>query len=104
MQAVAAPLQAPGPRVRRWTRAEYYRMEELGWFHDQRVELIDGEIIQMSPIGSRHAACVAFLSMLLTRLYGDRNIIYTQNPIWLSDFPQPPSRLPRACRQPAGAG
>src|SRR5437870_6227396 len=45
------------PRL--FTVAEYYRMTEAGIFgEDDRVELIEGEVVAMSPIGSRHAACV----------------------------------------------
>ena len=48
---------------RRFTLDEYHRMGEAGILHeDDRVELIRGELIQMTAIGSRHAACVAFLN------------------------------------------
>ena len=47
---------------------EYYRMADAGIFtEDDRVELIEGEIIEMSPIGDRHAACVDRLTQLLVR-------------------------------------
>ena len=35
------------PRPYRWTREEYFQMIDLGWFQDRRVELIDGEVIEM---------------------------------------------------------
>src|SRR6266853_4187680 len=42
-----------------FTVDEYYRMADAGIFdEDSRVELIEGEIIQMSPVGNRHVACV----------------------------------------------
>ena len=41
----ATPSTDLDPRPRRWTREEFYRMAELGWFHGQRVELIEGEIM-----------------------------------------------------------
>lgn len=70
--------------------AEFERMGEAGVFtKDARLELIEGEIIEMSPIGSRHAACVNFLSRLLNRTIGDTVIVSTQNPIRLNDFSEP---------------
>ena len=65
-------------------------MGETGVFSpDARVELIEGEIIEMSPIGSRHAACVRLLSKTLNRQVGENALMSTQNPIRLSDFSEP---------------
>ncbi|MFL6253437.1 MAG: Uma2 family endonuclease [Pyrinomonadaceae bacterium] len=73
-----------------FTAEEFQRMGVAGIFRQgARLELIEGEIIEMSPIGSLHAACVNFLSMLLNRLFGESHIIATQNPIRLSDFSEP---------------
>jgi len=70
--------------------AEFERMGEAGVFtKDARLELIEGEIIEMSPIGSRHAACVNFLSRFLNQTVGDIALISTQNPIRLNDFSEP---------------
>jgi Uma2 family endonuclease len=70
--------------------AEFERMGEAGVFtKDARLELIEGEIIEMSPIGSRHAACVNFLNRFLNRTVGDIALISTQNPIRLDDFSEP---------------
>jgi Uma2 family endonuclease len=54
-----------------------------------RVELIEGEIVEMSPIGSRHAACVNRLNMLLGRQAGQSFIVSVQNPIIVSDYSEP---------------
>ena len=52
-------------RRRRFTVEEYYRMAEIGILTDRdRVELIDGEIVEMTPIGHLHAACVHAVSTL----------------------------------------
>ena len=51
---------------RRFTADEYHRMAETGVLcHDDRVELVDGEIVEMTPIGSHHAACVDRLVFLV---------------------------------------
>lgn len=73
-----------------FTAEEFQRMGEAGIFRqDARLELIEGEIIEMSPIGSPHAACVKFLSGLLHRLFGDAFIVGVQDPIRLNDFSEP---------------
>ena len=52
----------------------YYKMAEAGILaRDQRVELIDGEIIDLNPIGSPHAAFAKRLERLLSRAGGGRN-------------------------------
>jgi Uma2 family endonuclease len=73
-----------------FSAAEFERMGEAGVFtRDARLELIEGEIIETSPIGSRHAACVKFLSRFLNRTVGDIALVSTQNPIRLNDFSEP---------------
>jgi Uma2 family endonuclease len=77
-------------RRRRFTVDEYYRMAEAGILHeDSRVELIDGDIISMSPIGSRHAACVDILSELLRPRLGKRGFDRVQGPIRLGEKSEP---------------
>ena len=56
---------------------------------DARVELIEGEIIDMPPIGSRHAAMVSRLSRLLERAVGERAIVRCQLPVLLGDLSEP---------------
>jgi Uma2 family endonuclease len=75
---------------RLFTVAEYEQMAEAGIFReDDRLELIDGEIFEMSPIGSRHAACVRRLQRLLAQALGDRVLVDTQNPVILDDASEP---------------
>ena len=78
---------------RRFTVHEYHRMAEAGLFgEDDRIELIDGDIVQMTPIGSRHAGTVAYLDRTLSARLGDRALVWTQNPIQraaLDSEPQP---------------
>jgi Uma2 family endonuclease len=77
---------------RRFTLDEYHRMGEAGILHeDDRVELIHGEIVQMTAIGSRHAACVAVLNERLVLRVGDRAVLWPQNPVVIlpDSEPQP---------------
>lgn len=90
----------------RFTVEEYHKMGEAGIFgEDDRVELIDGEVVKMTPIGWRHAWCVNTLNMLLARLVQGRYVVSVQNPLIISKHgePQPdlvllrnlpPGRLP----------
>lgn len=75
---------------RRFTVDEYYRMAEVGILGpDDRVELLDGEIVEMSPIGSRHAATVTRLQRLFERGAGDRSIGRVQQPVRLDRYSEP---------------
>jgi len=69
---------------------DYYRMVEVGLLTEgERVELIEGEVIKMSPIGSRHAACVARLTALFSRSAGVQGIVWVQNPVRLDEYNEP---------------
>ena len=93
-------------RRHRFTVEEYHKMGAAGIFgEDDRVELIDGEVVKMAPIGWRHAWCVNTLNMLLARLAQSRYVVSVQNPLVISEHgePQPdlvllgtlpPGRLP----------
>jgi Uma2 family endonuclease len=75
---------------RLFTIDEYHQMAQAGVLHeDDRVELLDGEIIEMSPIGSRHAACVARLTAVFSRYLQTRAIVWGQNPVRLGDRSEP---------------
>jgi Uma2 family endonuclease len=78
------------PRRHRLTVDEYYRMAEVGLLApDARVELIEGEIIDMPPIGMPHGSVVDRLNQLMIRAVGDRAIVRVQGAIRLSRFSQP---------------
>jgi Uma2 family endonuclease len=71
-------------RRRRFTLDQYHRMGETGILGpDDRVELIEGEIVEMGPIGSRHAATVARIHHLFSTRPGDRAVVWSQNPLLL---------------------
>jgi hypothetical protein len=77
-------------RHRRFTADEYYRMAEAGILrHDDRVELVDGEIVEMTPIGSRHAACVDRVMVLLSRSLAGQGILRVQGPVRLDPHSEP---------------
>jgi len=66
-------------------------MAEVGILsEDDHVELIEGEIIKMAPIGSRHAGCVTRLNVLFNNLVvGKTALVNVQNPVRLNDFSEP---------------
>lgn len=69
---------------------EYSKMAEVGILRaDDHVELIQGEIIKMSPIGSKHAAIVKKLASILNGLFKDSFVIGIQDPIILDDTNEP---------------
>jgi len=73
-----------------FTVKEFERMGEAGIFsEDAHFELIEGEIVEISPIGSRHAGCVLFLSRFLNHAVRDMAFVSTQSPIQLNDLTQP---------------
>jgi len=75
--------------ARRFSVEEYHRMVEVGILgEDERVELIDGRILRMSPIGSQHAAYVSFLNRKL-RAIEETVIVRIQDPIILDDETEP---------------
>ena len=70
--------------LRPFSLEEYHWLIEHGFFHeDERVELIQGVLYQMSPKGLRHAACLTKLLRLLPAMIGDRAWIRAQDPITL---------------------
>lgn len=75
---------------RRFTAQEYEQIAAAGVFaEDDRVELLEGEIIEMSPLGPRHSACVDRLNRILQRLVEDIAIVRVQSPIRLDEYSEP---------------
>ncbi len=85
-------IQSDAPRKRLFTREEYHAMGKAGILgHQERVELLEGEIIVMSPIGNRHAAGVLWLNEEFAtsgRLTG-RAYVQVQNPVAASPISEP---------------
>ena len=86
---------------RRFTRAEYHRMGEVGILrkHD-RVELIKGEIVEMSPIGRRHKAFVTNLAQLLIVRLAGRALVSVQSGVVLAEDTEPEPDLSVLERRP----
>jgi Uma2 family endonuclease len=75
---------------RRFTADEYQRMGEAGILcEDDRVELIDGEIVTMSPIGSPHSSAVDRMTQRLVLRIGERAIVRVQGPVRLDTYSEP---------------
>lgn len=74
----------------RFTVDEFHRMGEAGIISgEDRVELIEGEIIQMTPISSRHAGCVNRLTRLFSSKAGSRALLGVQNPVQIAGHTEP---------------
>ena len=73
-----------------FTVDEYYRMVEAGILNeDDRVELIEGEIIEMSPIGLKHMSCVDRTMDALTSALKGRALVSVQHPLRLNNYNEP---------------
>jgi len=71
-------------RTRQFNAEEFHRMADAGIFgENDRLELIDGEIVEMTPIGPFHAECVRRLTKLLVQRVGNQAEVSVQNPIQL---------------------
>ncbi|HEX7671367.1 MAG TPA: Uma2 family endonuclease [Polyangiaceae bacterium] len=86
MQAAELPLHA---RPRRLTRLEYERLSDEGFYRRERVELIQGIVVEMSPIGPTHADPLDVLMEKLVPLLIGRARVRVQQPFALGDDSEP---------------
>ena len=85
---IVEPIAEPG--VHRFTRAEYERMAADGYFEDQRVELLAGEILDMSPQNHPHAWTISFFTQFLMRnLSDDQYTVRVQLPMIPTETDEP---------------
>ena len=82
-----SPQALPAPRL--FTRAEYHRLAEANLFFQERVELLNGVIVAMSPQNSPHAGTIHRLLRILLHLLGTDVAIRVQAPIILDDWSEP---------------
>ena len=72
------------------TVAEYHRMGEVGILHeDDCVELIEGELVAMTPIDSNHSGTINTLTRALVMAVGNGGVVAVQNPVQLDDLSEP---------------
>ncbi len=84
---VLSRYQVPRHRL---TRRDYYRLAEAGILgEDDRVELLEGQLVDISPIGPRHALLIDVLNRLLLTAVGERAWLRVRNPIVLDDASEP---------------
>ena len=86
--AIQARPDKPPTRLL-FTRAEFGRMSEAGVFEGRRVELLEGEVIEMTPQGSRHASAVASIVTALVRALSPSLSVRPQLPLALDDRSEP---------------
>jgi Uma2 family endonuclease len=80
----------PGPRFIRWTREQYQRLGELGFFRNRRVQLLRGEIIEMSPQGWQHFTAISVAASILEAAFGPGFFVRQQGPLALGgEQPEP---------------
>jgi Uma2 family endonuclease len=85
-RAMAMPVPE---RIRPLRRVEYDRLVELGHFEGERIELLEGRLIEMTPIGPPHSSGVQKLTVLLVRALADRATVRIQCPFAALDTSEP---------------
>ena len=86
---MATVQKRSGVQRRRWTKDEYYRLGELGFFRGQRVELIEGELMVQSPQGPLHFSEVDQVYLLLRQVFGAGYWVRAQGPVDLGQPSEP---------------
>ncbi|WP_058558012.1 Uma2 family endonuclease [Thiohalocapsa sp. ML1] len=90
LTATSPPRASALGQAVRFSVADYHRMGESGILGPElRTELIDGEVVEMPPIGHPHAGTVKLLSNLLKERLGPAAIVSVQDPVWLDDHTEP---------------
>ncbi|MFB6264695.1 MAG: Uma2 family endonuclease [Bradymonadaceae bacterium] len=98
--AVSPEIEGATRPRRRFTVEEYHRMAQAGVLgEDDRVELLDGEIVEMTPIGSAHASKVTRLTRMFVQQLDGRGVVWSQNPVRLDarNEPEPDLAILEPC-------
>jgi len=81
--------QLAEPHTMLWTKDLYYAAADGGAFDQKRVELIEGEIIEMSPMSSKHGMVIHRVQKVLERVFSDGYLVVAQTPLDLGDVSEP---------------
>jgi Uma2 family endonuclease len=77
-------------QLRRWTRNEYQRLADVGLLGpEERVELIEGEIVEVPPQGSRHSVGIRLAASTLRAVFGAGFDVLVQAPLALGQHSEP---------------
>jgi Uma2 family endonuclease len=82
-------LQLGEPQLKRWTREEYYRLADDGWFDGQNVQLIEGEIIEMPPQKHPHSFAVSIAAKFLRLAFGEGYWVREEKPLHVARDSEP---------------
>jgi Uma2 family endonuclease len=82
-------MQLAEPVTRRWTRAEFHEMAERGWFHGQRAELLEGDIVVQSPQKPLHYTTTERVADSLSCHFGAGFHVRMQGPLDLGEHSEP---------------
>jgi len=94
-------MRIPPVQTRRFTRAEYDRLIDQGFFEeDERIELLDGLLVVKEPQGSEHSAAVSGVGAALQRAFGPRYHVRVGAPVALDDTSEPEPDLAVVCGRP----
>ena len=88
-QTSTSPVENGSLRRWRWTSAQYEQLAELGFFEGRRVELIDGEVIEMAAMGDRHWLALALVPEALRSVFSSGYFLNVQAPIRISEQHEP---------------
>lgn len=90
LSPTSQPTARTSPVRRLWSVADFHRMGETGFLDPEaRLELIEGELFEMAPIGSFHAGIVRILAEKLRLGAGNAALVDSQNPVVLDDHSEP---------------
>src|SRR5206468_8780468 len=86
---LASIEQEIGVRPKRWSKEEYYRLGELGFFRGEKVELIEGQLMVHSPQKALHGEVVDLVDDVLTQTFGAGYRVRCQLPVALGQATEP---------------